>query len=554
MAQRENETNTMYNTANGKIWQPGCYARLSSEDLDAKAKGVSLSIEHQLDILKRYVQDKNWQNPKIFYDDDQSGTSFANRKGFQDLYAEAEKGNINVILIHDISRFGRNWVQSGMYFERLADMGIRVIFVNEKIDTEDTGAPALKLLPFHFAFAEWYSQSTSEKVRAVFKNQAEQGKFRAKQAPFGYDKKIDDKHKLVIDPYAANIVKRIFEMRLEKRSYGAIAKTLNNEGIPSPSSYYAEKHNIENHLTRITQWTMGSVRQLLENPAYCGDVAHNKVGCASYKNQKQIRQPFENWIIVKDMHQPIVSREDWQKCFDMRKKAERIRSTKNEGIAPFTGLLKCPDCGYNLNRTNTYYNVKSTGERKAVYSYNCSTFARTGKAVCSAHYISEKSLMELVIADIREKAGVVLQDENAARERYYTIKAQSSGTKLNTDKTALKKVGKRLAELDKLLQAAFEKSVLGGDTSNMFMEYARKYEAEKQELTTQAQQLSESIEKQSQTESDVETFIALMKKYSEVSELDRATVVDLVDHITISASTVKPREVVIYYNFIGNVE
>jgi len=207
-----------------------------------------------------------------------------------------------------------------------------------------------------------------------------------------------------------------------------------------------------------------------------------------------------------------------------------------------------------MDRTGMYNTSRVTGERVAVRGYNCRTFTSKGLTACTSHYIGEKVLTELVIADIREKAGEVIQDENAARERFYAIKAQSSGTRLTADRNALKKVNKRLAELDKLLQASFEKSVLGGESSNIFTEYARKYEAEKQELTQQAKQLSASIEQYSQTESDVNTFIALMKKYSNITELDRATVVELIDHITVSAGTVKPREITIYYNFIGNME
>ena len=543
----------MAHKVNTQTWYPAIYARLSDEDKENKLNGVSMSIEHQIAILRGFIEEKGWQEPKVFFDDDRTGTNF-DREGFQEMYAEAQKGNINVIVIKDTSRFGRNWVKSGDYFEKIAEMGVRFISIQEGIDTIDPSCPGLKMLPFYFIFNEWHSQTTSEKIRAVFNKQAEQGKYRATQAPFGYEKSPGDKHKLIVDPDAANIVKRVFNMRLQKLSYGAIARTLNAEGIPSPSGYNAEKRGVENKQTRIGKWSANTVIAITSNPVYCGDVAHNKVSCASYKNQKQVRQPQENWIVVKDMHEPIVSREDFQKCGDMRENLGRIRSTPYAEISPFTGLLICADCGYRLARTGTYYDVKATGERKLLIAYNCGTFANKGKTACTSHYILESALKELVIADIREKAGEVLQDENTARERFYTIKAQTSGTRLNTDRNTLKKVGKRLAELEKLLQAAFEKSVLGGELTRVFTEYAQRYEAEKQELKQQAKRLSASIQQQSQTENDVETFIALMKKHANISELDRATAVELIDHITISASKVKPREIVIYYNLIGNVE
>lgn len=540
--------------ASTKEWRPAIYARLSDEDRDSKKdkKDVSLSIEHQIDILQGYVKDKGWQAPKIFYDDDRTGTNF-DRKGFQDMYAEAQKGTINVIVIKDTSRFGRNWVQSGDYFNRIDEMGIRFISIQEGIDTIDPKCPALKMLPFYFVFNEWHSQTTSEKIRTVFNKQAEQGKHRAYHAPYGYEKDPNDKYKLIVDPIAAPIVKRIFAMRLQKMSFGSIARILNSEGILSPSGYAVEKYGIEHKQAHAFKWSANGIIALTSNPAYCGDVAQNRVGCISYKNQKQVRKPSEEWIIVKDMHEPLVSREDWQKCADMRENLGRIRSTMYKDISPFTGLLICQECGYKMQRTGTYYNVKRTGERKLLIAYNCGAYANMGKTACCSHYILEKDLKQLVVADIREKAGEVLQDENAARERFFAIKAQTSGTQLNADRTALKKVNKRLAELDKLVQAAFEKSVLG-DMSDIFAEYARKYEAEKQDLTRQAKQLTASIEQQSRTESDVDTFIALMKRYANISELDRATAVALINHITISASAVKPREIVIYYNFIGNVE
>jgi len=534
-----------------KKWCPAIYARLSKEDLENKKKGVSISIEHQIDILKGYVKDQGWQTPKVFFDDDRTGTNF-NREGFQDMYAEAKKGTINVIIIKDTSRFGRNWVQSGVYFESIEEMGIRFISIQENLDTADPQCPALKMLPFYFIFNEWHSQTTSEKTRTVFKKQAEQGKFLGSFAPYGFDKDPSDKYKLIVDHYAAGVVKRIFDMRLQKISLRAIARKLNADGIISSSGYNAQKRGTENKQARISQWSPETVKMVIENPAYCGDVANGKKTSANYKNRKVVRKPFEEWVIVKDVHEPIVSREVWEKCQAMRE-GNRIRSTSANYTAPFSGILRCLDCGYHMSRTNSQYKLHSTGEKKFVYGFNCGTRLKKGLTACVSHYITENALHELVIADIRDKAGEILQDENAVRERFYTIKAKSSGAQLNHDRKALKKLNKRLADLDNLIQAAFEKSVLGGGSPDMFTTLSKKYEAEKLELSKQAQELTSSIENQSRTENDVDTFIALMKKYSDITELDRATVVELIDHITVSASSINPREIVIYYNLMGNV-
>jgi hypothetical protein len=292
---------------------------------------------------------------------------------------------------------------------------------------------------------------------------------------------------------------------------------------------------------------------LLQNPAYKGDTASGKKKVISYKNQKQVRQPMSEWIIVENTHEPIISREDWQKCFDMIKTIGRVRRTKESEIMPFTGILVCPDCGYKMRHNHTYHTLKS-GEKKRYNYYNCRSFMTQGETACTSHYIALNELTAVVSADIRQKAGKVLEDENAMRERFYKIKSTERKAQTDTEQRTLKNINKRLTELDKLIQATFEKSVLGDLSADMFSELARKYETEKRELTSKAQELTISIERQSQVQNDVETYIALMKKHADITELDRATVVELIDHITVSASDVKPREFVIHYNFVGSME
>ena len=542
--------NKNHDAAVTKKWLPAIYARLSEDDGRA---GVSLSIEHQLDILKSYVQEKGWAAPQIFYDDDKTGTNFE-RKGFQDMYSEAQRGNINVIVIKDTSRFGRNWVKSGEYFEKIEEMGVRFISIQEGLDTADPHCPALKMLPFYFIFNEWHSATTSEKIKAVLANNAKKGKYRASYAPYGYQKDPNDKNKLIVDPYSASIVRRIYGLRLQKYSYGAIVETLNKDGILSPSAYCVEVNgNSTNVESKLRKWSKDSLNMMFQNPAYRGDTANGKKTSVSYKNQKRIRQPMSEWIIVENTHEPIVSREDWQKCYDMMKSLGRVRRTKESSVLPFTSLLICSDCGYKMRHNHSYYTLKS-GEKKRHDSYICATFATQGKTACTSHYIPLKALTAAVSADIRQKAGKLLEDESAMRERFYSIKSTERKAQADTEKRTLKSINKRMAELDKLIQAAFEKSVLGGLSADMFVGLAQKYETEKHELTEQAQRLAASIEKHSQMTNDVETYIALMKKHADITELDRATVVELIDHITVSANTVKPREIVIHYNFIGNME
>ena len=388
--------NPKHDAANNEAVQPAIYARLSKEDTEAKKKDVSLSIEHQIDILTNYVKDKGWQAPKVFYDDNRTGTNFE-RQGFQDMYTEVEKGNINVIIIKDTSRFGRNWVKSGEYFEKIEEMGVRFISIQEGLDTADPKCPALKMLPFYFIFNEWHSATTSEKIKTVFANHAKQGKYRASYAPYGYQKDPTDKHRLVIDPYSASIIKRIYEMRLQKYSYGAITNILNNEGILSPSAYCKSIHGKSTNTTsKQNKWTKDSLNVLFQNPAYKGDTANGRKAVISYKNSKQVRQPMENWIVVENTHDPIVSREDWQKCFDMIKTIGRVRRTKESEMMPFTGILVCPDCGYKMRHNHSYHTLKS-GDKERYDNYNCRSFMTQGKTACSSRYISIAPLTNAIV-------------------------------------------------------------------------------------------------------------------------------------------------------------
>jgi hypothetical protein len=409
------------------------------------------------------------------------------------------------------------------------------------------------MLPMYFHFNEWHSQTTSEKIRTVLKHNAQSGKYNAAFAPYGYKKDPDNTHRLLADPYPASVVRRIYEMRLQKLSYGAIVGVLNKEGIPSPSVYRRETDGKPDIPGRHGKWVKESLHSIFQNPVYRGDTANGKNRIVSYKNHKAVRQPMSEWIIVENTHEAIVSREDWRKCYDMIAASGRVRRTKESEILPFSGMMVCRDCGYVMWHGHSYYTPKS-GERRRCGGYNCSAFNKTGNAVCGSHYISEKALNEIVLGDIREKAGFILHDENAARERFHALKSQSDGAQLNADRAALSKTVKRLAELEKLIQTAFEKSVLDGAFSETFEDMARRYEDEKRDLTARAERLTETVEQHDRTQNDVDTFIALMEKHVNITEIDRAAAVELIDHITVSASSVKPREVTIYYNFVGNVE
>jgi hypothetical protein len=279
-----------------------------------------------------------------------------------------------------------------------------------------------------------------------------------------------------------------------------------------------------------------------------GDTANEKKAVISYKNHKQVKHQMSDWVIVNDTHSAIISRKDWQICFDMIKHLGRVRRTKESEMLPFTGLLICQDCGYTMRHNHSYYKTKS-GEKMRHNCYNCSTYSTTGKAECVSHYIPEKDLMKIVCNDIRRKAESIVFDEDAARKHFFEQKTNADNIDKKSDEQMLKRAQKRILEIDKLMQKAFEQSVLSN--TNFFPDLIQKYESEKLELTEKIRQVTEIRERESKSESDVETFIDLMKDCVDITTLDRATAVQLIDKIIIPAKNKNPREIVICYNFVG---
>jgi hypothetical protein len=236
----------------------------------------------------------------------------------------------------------------------------------------------------------------------------------------------------------------------------------------------------------------------------------------------------------------------------MTKTLNRQRSSKEQEMIPLSGLMFCADCGYAMMRGHSTYILKS-GEKRRSYSYTCGLYAGSGITACDSHYISEKNITALVCAAIRKNAEFVVCDEDNARKKFKQIKKDLHEKTLADDVQLLKKTEKRLNELNKLIEAAFENMVLNDELKETFNEYAQKFTLEKLELTKKAEQLSTNIERQKQANNDVELFIKLIKQYIDITELDRETVTALIERIEISSKTTKPREITIYYNFIGKI-
>lgn len=529
------------------IYNAGIYVRLSQEDMRA---GESLSIEHQKLILTKYVREQGWNLVDTYVDDGFSGTDF-NRPSVQRLLSDAQTGRINLIICKDLSRFGRNYIEVGQYIDYIFPLhNIRFIALNDNVDTANRDSNAMEMMPVINLFNEWHASSTSKKIKAVNLANAKAGKYTCANAAYGYTKADDEKHTPIIDPEAAEVVRRIFKLRSQGMSPRAIGDQLNAENIPIPSDYRCQKKGIVN--TKYTRhlWTQVQIRQILDNPIYLGKLAMMRVTSVSYKNHKKVRKDPSEWVVTEDTHEAIISQELWDKVSEAEKAVSHGKRDGKGVTQPLSGMLFCPDCGYKMKAAGRKRTLKS-GELIRECYYNCSSYVLHGKELCSTHYISQKQIEAVIIADIRSMAELVVKDEQTARAAFLSKKEQQTSRQSKADIKKLNDSKHRLAELENLMQSVYEDKVMGKIPEHICVSFLEKYEAEQQELRAVIADLEERLSAEKQDREDVEEFIRRLKKYVDVQTLTRELGLELIEYVTVGAYTPnEPREINIYYKFL----
>lgn len=529
------------------IYNAGIYVRLSQEDMRA---GESLSIEHQKLILTKYVREQGWNLVDTYVDDGFSGTDF-NRPSVQRLLSDAQTGRINLIICKDLSRLGRNYIEVGQYIDYIFPLhNIRFIALNDNVDTANRDSNAMEMMPVINLFNEWHASSTSKKIKAVNLANAKAGKYTCANAAYGYTKADDEKHTPIIDPEAAEVVRRIFKLRSQGMSPRAIGDQLNAENIPIPSDYRCQKKGIVN--TKYTRhlWTQVQIRQILDNPIYLGKLAMMRVTSVSYKNHKKVRKDPSEWVVTEDTHEAIISQELWDKVREAEKAVSHGKRDGKGVTQPLSGMLFCPDCGYKMKAAGRKRTLKS-GELIRECYYNCSSYVLHGKELCSTHYISQKQIEAVIIADIRSMAELVVKDEQTARAAFLSKKEQQTSRQSKADIKKLNDSKHRLAELENLMQSVYEDKVMGKIPEHICVSFLEKYEAEQQELRAVIADLEERLSAEKQDREDVEEFIRRLKKYVDVQTLTRELGLELIEYVTVGAYTPnEPREINIYYKFL----
>lgn len=536
-----------------KTYNVGIYCRLSNDD---ERDGESVSIENQKLLLQNYVRQRGWNEIDVYIDDGYSGTNFE-RPGVKRLIEDAKAKRINLILVKDLSRFGRNYIEFGQYTDYLfPSLGCRFIALNNGIDTESTNG-STDVMCFLNLFNEFYSRDTSKKVKAVKKACAENGKFMGTYPAYGYIRDPEDKHHLIIDEETAPTVRRIFAMRASGMGFRAIALTLNEEGVMPPGALYYQRKGQADPRNVNHKWAETTVRSLIRKEVYIGNMVQGKTGTLSYKSRKLINKPEDEWIRIEGTHEPIISREVWDICVSLDQKKVR-KSPTSDGIRSiFTGLVYCADCGFKMRNHTEKFTYKD-GRPGRYSSFICGNYARSGKSACTIHTVYEPVLEQLVLADIREKAQYANCDRESLAEQIARLKAKETNSRLASLEQELKRSAARLSELERLMQNLYEDKCSGAVPQTVFQTLMKKYEAERAEKAAALPELERKVREQRENRQDAGRWTDIISRYTEITALDETILFELVDRIEVGDTKLidgqRTCDIKVYYRYVGNVD
>lgn len=531
----------------------GIYCRLSNDD---ERDGESVSIENQKLLLQNYVRQRGWNEVDVYIDDGYSGTNF-NRPGVQRLIEDAKAKRINLILVKDLSRFGRNYIEFGQYTDYLfPSIGCRFIALNNGIDTQSQDG-STDVMCFLNLFNEFYSRDTSKKVKAVKKACAESGKFMGTYPAYGYKRDPADKHHLVIDEDTAPTVRRIFAMRASGMGFHAIASVLNEEGVQSPGVLYYQRKGQSDPRHVNHKWADQTVKSIIRNEVYIGNMVHGKTGTMSYKSRKLVSKPEDEWIRVEGTHEAIISRSVWNTVVSIDQKRVRKNETSDGYRSIFTGLVYCADCGFKMRNHTEKFTYKD-GRPGRYSSFICGNYARSGKSACTIHMVYENVLEQLVLADIREKARLAEHDPERLAQQIVQLKEKESRSRLSSYEQELRTVTARVSELERLMQNLYEDKCTGTIPQTVFQALMRKYEAERAEKTGQLPELERKVRDHIGNRQDAGQWTELIRRYTEITELDETILFELVDRIEVGDTRkekgLRVCDIKVYYRYVGNVD
>ena len=535
-----------YNTA--------LYLRLSKDD---GTMNESSSIQTQKECFTRYCRENGFAISQIYIDDGWSGTN-TNRPSFQRMLSDIEDGKINCVITKDLSRLGRNYLETGSFTEiYFPEHNVRYIAVTDGVDTAK--GSTMDITPFKNLLNDMYAQDISKKIKSSVLTRQKQGKFTGGKAPYGYAKDPNDKNHLVIDERYAPTVRRIYDMAENGFGIEQIAKKLSAEKILRPGAVAAETHaNFEKYANdgKEFEWSVAMVRNILRNPTFKGAVVGQKKPTISLKSKKRKGVATAETFIVEGMHEAIIEPERWeliQRLITSRKKYDRGDKLKYDNI--FSGLVKCADCGYALIPYRSGRTQKPDAREN--YDYYC-RIHREDARNCSKHRIAAIDLYNAVLSDIQRIAGQAIRSDEKMISSIAARLGKAEKDNVRQAEREIKKARKRLAELDTMFVKTYEEHARGEISDRNYNTLVTAYEKEQGELEAAVGEYETTISTNRTNNENAANFVELIKRYADIDELTQALLNTLIDRIEVH----EPEEINgeysqkldIYYKFIGIID
>ena len=520
------------------------YCRLSRDDnMDSESN----SIQNQRKILQKAAKDKGYTDTVFFVDDGITGTTMK-RHSFQKMLTAIEAGYISEVFVKDLSRLGRNYIEVGKLTEEFFPLhDIRLVAVSDGVDSDEGEDD---FTPFKNIMNEYYAKDISKKRRIVNKMKGNAG-VPLSPPPYGYIKNPDDPRFWVVEPEAAEVVRRIYRMALEGYGLAETAAQLAADGVVNPTYYWRSRGTSRGgskSTVEPTKWGHTTVKKILTLQEYCGDVINFKSYSKSYKMKKRIENPEENRAIFLNVHEAIIDRQTWEKVQALQKGTRRKKPTVTQEPSVFSGLLKCPECGGNLN---FHFNQNNHD----IKFFSCQNH-NSGYRKCSkTHYIRLDFLEQVVLYEVKRLACFASEYENDF------IKAMIGRSAKVAENTALRKqreldaLTARDRELDMLFERLYEDNVAGKIDDARFAKMSKRYEQEQGENAKKIKALRLELKKDESKRMDIDDFLETVRRYTDATTITKRMVAELIDHIEVyhaeKQDGVTNQRVVIYYNCIG---
>lgn len=520
------------------------YCRLSRDDnMDSESN----SIQNQKKILQKVAKEKGYTDTIFFVDDGITGTTMK-RPGFQKMLTAIEAGYISAVFVKDLSRLGRNYIEVGKLTEEFFPQhDVRLIAVSDGVDSDEGDN---EFTPFRNIMNEWYAKDISKKRRIVNKMKGNSG-IPLSPPPYGYIKNPDDPRYWVIDQEAAEVVRRIYRMALDGYGYAETAAALEADGVFNPTYYWRSKgtnRGGSKSTLEPCKWGHTTVKKILTMQEYCGDVINFKSYSKSYKMKRRIENPEENRAIFLNVHEAIIDRPTWEKVQALKAGTRRKKPSVTQEPSVFSGRMKCPDCGGNLN---FHFNQ---GNHDIKY-FSCNN-RNSGLRKCNAtHYIRLDFLEQVVLYEVNRLASFANEYEDDFLKAMLGRSAKVAENDRVRKQRELDGLVARDKELDALFERLYEDNVSGKIDDARFAKMSKRYEQEQGEIGAKVKALRLELKKTEGQRMDVEEFLETVRRYTNATTITQRMVAELIDHIDVYHAEkhdgITTQQVIIHYNCVG---